>query len=154
MGGQTAPQNRIAAKIERDVRRAEAIRLARDGSTYAEIADRLGYSSPQAAHRDVKAALAPAAKALREAGIEYLAIQAMRLEQAHADMRAVFEEYGGEYSDAADQRIAAVLATVRISESFRKLIGLDAPAKTETKTTLDATVGYAIAVSPEELEQL
>lgn len=147
-------QDRVAAKIERDLRRTEAIKLAVAGHTYQAIADRLGYSSPQAAHRDVKAALAPAAKAVREAGAEYYAIQAMRLEQAHHDMRAIFEEYGGEYSDAADQRIAAVLATVRIGESYRKLVGLDAPAKTENKTVLDATVGYQVAVAPEELEQL
>lgn len=150
------PAARIAAKIEADIRRRQAIKLAVDGHTYEEIADQLGYSSRQAAHRDVKRGLAPAAKALREAGDHLLAVQAARLEQMHRDARAIFAEYGDgdEYSDKQDQRLAALDRVAKASAEFRKLVGLDAPTKTEQKTTLDATVAYHVAVAPEELEQL
>ena len=153
--GRPAAQDRAAQKIERDLRRAQAIKLAVDGYTYEEIAERLGYNSRQAAHRDVKAALAPAVKEMTEAGKELIAVQAARLEQMHRDARKIYDEFNAdEYSTAADQRLAAIDRMVKVGESLRKLVGADAPTRTESKTTLDATVGYQVAVSPEELEQL
>jgi AraC-like DNA-binding protein len=155
MGGQTAPANRTAQKIEREIRRRKAIEMSVAGHTYQQIADELGYSSYQAAFRDVKAALAPASKALREQADHYLAVQAERLEQMHRDARAVFDEYkADEYSIADDQRLAALDRVAKASAEFRKLLGLDAPARTENKTTIDATVGYVVAVAPEELDAL
>lgn len=151
-----SPQQRIAAKIERDERRRQATKLAVDGHTYADIAERLGYNSAQAAHKDVKAGMAPAVKALREEADHFLAVQMARLEQMHHDARRIYEEFKAddEYSDKADQRLAALDRVAKASAEFRKLTGLDAPAKTENKTTLDGTVGYHVAVSPEELDQL
>jgi AraC-like DNA-binding protein len=156
-GPRPAGKDRIAAKVERDIRRAEAVRLAVDGVTYEEIAERLGYSSRQAAHRDVKAGLAPARKALEEAGKELIAVQAARLEQMYRDARAIFAEYGGdgdEYSDKQDQRLAAMDRMLKVSESTRKLLGLDAPTKTENRNEISGTVGYQVAVTSEELDQL
>lgn len=162
----TAPpsKDRVAAKIERDLRRTEATKLAVAGHTYQEIADRLGYNSPQAAHRDVKAGMAPAAKALREQADHFLAVQAARLEQMHHEAWKIYEEFktastddpvfGQDGTPVADQRLAALDRIAKASTEFRKLVGLDAPAKTENRTTLDATVGYQVAVTPEELEQL
>lgn len=153
-GPRPPDQNRVAQKIERDLRRRKATELAIAGWTYEEIADELGYNSRQAAHRDVKAGMAPAAKALREAAGEYIAVQFARLEQAHRDARAIFSEFGDgdEYSDRPDQRLAALDRVLKASTEVRKLLGLDAPAKVETK--IEGTVGYQVAVSPEELEQL
>lgn len=129
--------------------------MAVDGHTYQEIADRLGYNSPQAAHRDVKAGMAPAAKALREEADHFLAVQMARLEQMHHDARRIFAEYqGDEYSIAPDQRLAALDRVAKASAEFRKLTGLDAPSRTENKTTLDGAVSYQVAVAPEELEAL
>ena len=130
--------------------------MAVDGYTYQQIADRLGYNSPQAAHKDVKAGLAPAIKARQEAAEELIEVQISRLEQLYRDARAIFAEYGDgdEYSDKQDQRLAAMDRMLKVGESLRKLVGLDAPAKTENKTTVDGTVGYHVAVAPEELEQL
>lgn len=150
-------QQRIAQRIEREIRRREAIKLAVDGYTYAEIAERLGYSSAQHAHKDVKAGMAPAVKALQEAGQELIAVQAARLEQMHRDARKIYDEFKvDEFGGALtpDQRLAAMDRMLRVGESLRKLVGADAPARTESKTTIDATVGYAVAVTPEELEQL
>lgn len=152
----TPRQNRVAAQIERAERRKQAVKLAVDGVPYEEIAERLGYGSRQAAHKDVKAALAPAVKELTEAGKELIAVQAARLEQMHRAALSIYEEFKAddEYSDKADQRLAAIDRMVKVGESLRKLVGADAPAKTENKTTLDGTVGYHVAVSPEELDQL
>lgn len=149
-------QDRVAQRIERELRRREATRLAVDGYTYQEIADRLGYNSPQAAHKDVKAGLAPAIKARQEAAEELVEVQISRLERMYRDARAIFDEYGtdDEYSDKADQRLASLDRMLRVGESLRKLVGADAPARTENKTTVDGTVGYHVAVAPEELEQL
>jgi len=130
--------------------------MAVDGYTYQQIADRLGYNSPQAAHKDVKAGLAPAIKARQEAAEELIEVQISRLEQLYRDARAIFAEYGDgdEYSDKVDQRLAAMDRMLKVGESLRKLVGADAPAKTESKTTIDATVGYHVAVAPEELDAL
>jgi hypothetical protein len=158
--GQTPPHDRVAAKIERDERRRKATRLAVDGYTYEEIAEKLGYSSRQAAHRDVKAGMAPAAKALREEADHFIAVQTARLEQMHRDARKIFEEYEADATEAgdivessvADQRLAAMDRMLKVGESMRKLLGADAPTKTQA--TIDATVGYHVAVAPDELEAL
>lgn len=159
-GPRPADKDRAAAQIERAERRRKATKMATDGHTYDEIAAALGYNSRQAAHRDVKAGLAPALKELTEVGKTYLAVQAARLEQAHRDARRVFDEYQPPTAEdlaegrppVADQRLAALDRVLKTSESFRKLLGLDAPTKTES--TIEATVGYQVAVAPEELEQL
>jgi AraC-like DNA-binding protein len=154
----TAPPNqqRVAQRIEREERRRHATKLAVEGYTYQEIADQLGYNSPQAAHKDVKAGLAPAIKARQEAAEELIQVQHARLERMYRDARAIFEEFGAgdEYSDKADQRLAAMDRMLKVGESLRKLVGADAPAKTENKMTVDGTVSYQVAVAPEELEQL
>lgn len=138
-------------------RRREAVKLATAGHTYEEIAGKLGYSSRQAAFRDVKAGLAPALKALTEEGKTYLAVSLARLEEAHRVAATVMHEHRPATADepdevAADQRLAAAATVVKVSESLRKLLGLDAPTKTEA--TIDATVGYVVAVAPEELDAL
>lgn len=147
---------RVAQRIERDLRRREATKLAVDGFTYQQIADRLGYNSPQAAHKDVKAGLAPAIKARQEAAEELIEVQISRLEQLYRDAREIFAEFGNgdEYSDKQDQRLAAMDRMLKVGESLRKLVGADAPARTESRTTIDATVGYHVAVAPEELDAL
>jgi AraC-like DNA-binding protein len=157
------PSARMAARIEREIRDRKAVELAIAGHGYQEIADQLGYNSRQAAFTAVKRALAPASKALRESADHFLAVQAERIEQMHRDARAIFEEYKPPTADdlydadhvpAADQRLAALDRVAKASAEFRKLLGLDAPAKTENKTTLDGTVGYHVAVAPEELDAL
>jgi hypothetical protein len=138
--------------------------MAVDGYTYQQIADRLGYNSPQAAHKDVKAGLAPAIKARQEAAEELIEVQISRLEQLYRDARKIFEEFqtattddpvfGRDGTPVADQRLAAMDRMLKVGESLRKLVGADAPAKTESRTTIDATVGYHVAVAPEELDAL
>lgn len=171
----TAPpvSKRAAQMAARAERRERAVRLSISGMTYANIARELGYASAQHAHRDVKVALAEALKrqdlAADELRIKHTLLLDEALQVAHRIMneqhlahsagrlvqREIEHPDGSvELVDVVDNgpNLAAADRLIKISESQRKLWGIDAPTKTET--TLDATVGYAIAVTPEELEQL
>ena len=173
MGGQGPPLDRVAQRAARAERRERAIRLSVSGMTYEQIAVELGYSSLQAAHRDVKAALAERLKrqdlSVDELRAKHTALLDESLQVAHRIMneqhlahsagrlvRREVEQSDGSFTmiDVIDNgpNLAAVDRLVKLSESQRKLWGVDAPAKVET--TLDATIGYVVAVSPEELEQL
>lgn len=160
-----SPQDRAAARLARAERREAAVKLAVAGHTYAEIVEAskawpVGYNSPQAAHKDVKAALQERLKRQDAAADEYIALQLARLEEAHRTAAAIIAEYreltpqdiAEDKAPPADQRLAAVDRVVKVSESVRKLLGLDAPTKVDTK--VEQTVAYQIAVAPEELEQL
>jgi transposase-like protein len=173
VGAPPAPQNRAAQMAERAERRQRAVKLSISGMTYANIAKELGYNSAQAAHKDVKTALAEALKrqdlAVDELRAKHTLLLDEALQVAHRIMnethiahsagrlvqREVEQPDGSvELVDVIDNgpNLAAADRLIKISESQRKLWGIDAPTKTET--TLDATVGYAVAVAPEELEQL
>lgn len=161
-------------RAERAVRRAKACRLAVAGWSYERIAAELGYNSRQAAWKDVSAALAEkmkeqdlAAGALRA---KELALLDEALEVAHRIMNAEHlahsngrlirrevEQEDGSVTlvDVIDNgpNLAAADRLIKVSESRRKLLGLDAPSKVEQATT--GTVEYKITtVSPDELEQL
>lgn len=109
-------------------RQQRALELRRDGHTYDQIADELGYSDRGGAFRAVQQALrravAPAAKQLRDREgqrLELLWHDAYELVQASSDVKAI-------------------LACVRISESLRRLYGLDAPVKVQHSDHLDAEI--------------
>lgn len=151
------------------------MRLSVAGRTYVQIAAELGYGSAQAAHKDVKAVLEEYRKRQDLAAADLIAKHEMMLEQAIAK---AMEIMGGEhlahgngkvvrrlvsgseadgdavYEEVLDSgpNLAAALAVTRISESWRKLKGLDAPTKTTQQ--VDGTINYVINATPEELEQL
>lgn len=168
-----SPQDRAAQQAERAARRERAVRLSISGMTYDRIAVELGYASKQAAHKDVKAALAEALKrqdlAVDELRIKHTLLLDEALRVAHRIMneqhlahsagrlvqREVEQPDGSvELVDVVDNgpNLAAADRLIKISESQRKLWGIDAPTKTEA--TIDATVGYVVAVAPEELDAL
>jgi hypothetical protein len=168
-----SPQDRAAQQAARAVRRERAVRLSISGMTYDRIAVELGYASKQAAHKDVKAALAEALKrqdlAVDELRIKHTLLLDEALQVAHRIMneqhiahsagrlvqREIEHPDGSvELVDVIDNgpNLAAADRLIKISESQRKLWGIDAPTRTEA--TIDATVGYAVAVTSEELEQL
>lgn len=93
-------------------RRAEALRLRRMGRTYAEVADTLGYSSPQSASKDVSRALA---KVVHEEGHALLALERERTETLLAITWPLAE--------AGDTR--AIREAVRILERRARMLGLD-----------------------------
>lgn len=167
MPAPTSPEQRAAARADLARRRDEAVTLAAGGVTYEEVARRLGWNSAQAAHKAVKAALAERLKRQDLAVDELRAKHTALLDEALREARRIMHETHRAHSggrlvyDDADQPmidngpvLAAVDRIVKISESQRKLWGIDAPARTESKVEVDGTVSYQVAVAPEELEQL
>jgi hypothetical protein len=174
-GAAPAPQDRAAMRTLLAERRRAALRLNVLGWSYDRIAKEsdLGYADRQAVYRDIKAGLAQAIKDQNIAAEALRAKHTLLLDEAlqvaarimsaehvaHSGGRLVQREI--EHPDGSVELIDVIdngpnLAAARelraLSESQRKLWGIDAPTKTEA--TIDATVGYAVVVAPEELEQL
>jgi hypothetical protein len=127
---------------ERD---AKACEMKSRGATYQQISDTLGYGSRSNAHRAVKAALAAipieSAEELRRlqlGTLEYLAGHAARvLERQHLTItqsgRIVVDDNGEQVLDDGPI-LAAIDRILRIQDRKAKLMGLDAPVKTEVIT--------------------
>lgn len=122
-------------------RDAEAARMRSRSMTYQQIGDALGVSR-QAAHQMVQRAmaetLAEPAAAVRQFELDKLDA-AERLVLAALDRKHYVVSHGkvirfGEDADALEDDgfvLSAVAHLIRISESRRKLLGLDAPQKVE-----------------------
>lgn len=140
--GQLRPRGSYARYVRRPEtaeRYAAAARLRAQGRTYQQIADELGFPSRGAAHDAVSRALhaivATDAEALR-------AREAERLDGLYEEALAVLERthyahsHGqlvtgpdGEPLHDPSPHLAAIREMRQIRESFRKLHGLDAPAR-------------------------
>jgi hypothetical protein len=114
---------------ERLAKERSALELAQAGVSFDVIAQELGYANRGGAYKVVQAALArvnagPAA--------ELKAMQHLRLERLH---HAV-------WAKALKGDLAAADRVLRISESLRRLHGLDAPARHDHRISgeLDATI--------------
>jgi len=159
-----------AMRAERDER---ALRMSIAGHTYQAIADALGFRNRQAVHLVIKKGLEEltkkrnlAAEELRSKHIalldEALAVAHDIMNKdhlAHGNGRVVTREVklkDGSYETVTllddGPRLAAADRLIKISESQRKLLGIDAPAKLDQ--TVSGTIGYQIDASPDELEQL
>jgi len=138
-------------------RDAEAANLRSKGYSYTRIAETLGYSDRGSAHHAVKRVLE---LTVQEAGEELRQVERERLDRLSEAAWAVLER---QHVTVSNGRIvsldgqplpddAPVLAAIdrllRISESRRKLEGLDAP----TKTHVSGGVKYeVVGVSTEDL---
>jgi hypothetical protein len=164
-----APDHRAAKRAEVAERRTKAIRLHLAGLTFQQIADQLGYSSRQVAGKDVARALEELKAEQHKAAEEWRAVELARLDQAlavairvmneqhvaHSGGSIVMRVVDGEEVPVVDNgpSLAAVDRVVKISESRRKLLGLDAPAKQEI--VQESTVHFAVVGVPaEELDAL
>lgn len=127
-------------------RRQQALELRKAGHSYRAIGAELGMSEAQA-HRDVKAALTRLAqmelasadelRTMELTRLDTLAVEAMRVLLAThplisgGKVLSGFTEEGTAIGLTDDgPKLAAIERLIRISESRRKLLGLDAPAKT------------------------
>ena len=118
------------------VRAAKALELRMEGKTFAEIAKEVPYNSPQAAHDAVKRALQAIT---REPAEELLKLDLERLDVM----------WGIHYLNAQAGDVHALAACMKIMERRARMLGLDAPARTEltgknggpieTKTERDLT---------------
>lgn len=99
-------------------RRQKALEMRKSGASYRAIGANLGVSEAQA-HRDVQAALATMAELEQASADEYRTLELMRLDMALLALSPKMK-FG-------DPQV--VNAWVKVSESRRKLLGLDAPTK-------------------------
>ncbi len=148
---------RFQRSIETAESDARAARLRSRRFTYREIADEVGYKSESAAYEAVQRAIASAP---REAGEEMrqleldhldelttMALKIAKRQHLAYNNKGVVEWDGAALEDDAPA-LAAVAALMRLSESRRKLLGLDA----ETKVALSGGVRYElVGVDPADI---
>ena len=104
-----------------------AAELRRDGKTYRQIADAMGWASTASAYGAVKRALR---EVVREAGAEVLAFEVERLDQLVDDVRTIMKT-----TDSDMTKLMCVDRLTKLSETRRKLLGVDAPTKVEARIT-------------------
>lgn len=122
--------------VERDARAAE---LRGDGWTFEKIADELGYADKSKARQGVQRALkdivrGPAEKliALEASRLDTMFESALEvLERDHVTVshgKVIKDDDGNVLLDDGP-RLAAIDRMLRVRESYRKLLGLDAPSR-------------------------
>lgn len=135
-------------------RRTAALRLRIEGVSVDDIRDQLGYSSSARVSEDITRALAQRteqqavmADQLRQLELDrldalYLAVWAVLLRKhpyvSGGKVVEITNEVTGEKAQLMDDgpTLAAVDRLVRIGESRRKLLGLDAPVRVEASGTV------------------
>jgi len=136
---------------------AQAANLRGRGLSYRAIAAEMGWSHPSSAYEAVARAIAEVITEPAEAALQ---IELDRLDLAYRTTLAVLERehvtvsngkvitLGGEPLQDDGPILAAVDRLVRISESRRKLLGLDQPAK----VSVDGGLRYeVVGIDPEAL---
>lgn len=103
-------------RIDARDKQRKALELRRSGATYIQIAKALGYQTPGGAERAVKASLD---RITEEPARDVLKLELERLDVA---LRAIA-------TSVSQGHLGAVDRWIRLSESRRHLLGLDAPAK-------------------------
>jgi hypothetical protein len=159
MGGSVAARN-AKGKYVRDVatatRDAEAARLRTRGVAYDAIASQLGYASKGAAYDGVHRALMAV---VAEAGEDVRRIELERLDRMWESALAIAERfhvvvsngrvvYDGERPVEDDMpALQAIDRLLRIQERRARLLGLDAPTKTEVRhvDVVDAEIERLVA---------
>lgn len=114
-------------------RRVKALELRKRGKSYRAIAAVLEISEAQS-HRDVHAALAALTELEQASAEEY---RQMELERLDVALLALLPKLNAGNVDAVN-------AWVRISESRRKLLGLDAPAALNVSGALTSPAYLAL----------
>lgn len=142
--------------IEAQAKVAEAIQLRLQYRTWNEIADLLGWGHRTTAHVAVKRELERRRAAMDDSldelrtrefdRLETLGREALRvLEKDHLVVnagRVVFFGPDGQERPLLDDgpKLAAINTLVKVSESLRKLLGLDAPGKVDAAVTVQYTI--------------
>lgn len=132
-------ERRIEAAEETQVK---ALEYRKMGLSYSQIAEKLGLGSPQTAWNAVESALK---RTLQEP-----ADDVRKMELARLDAMWIKPYLAAQAGDTF-----AVGTCLNIMNRRARLLGLDAPVKTEGKTTLDGNVGGGVLVvgstmTPEE----
>lgn len=149
---------RLVKSVDSADKAAAAAELRRQGRTYDQIAAELGYADRSGAWRAVATARAEVIRepaegliAVEKAELDRLYLAAMEvLERDHIHVsngRVVRDADGTPILDDGP-KLAAINAARQVRESYRKLTGLDQPAKQE----ISGGVKYeVVGVSTEDL---
>lgn len=116
-----AQQNHFRRDESTMLREVEALRLRAQGMTLEKIAEATGYATKSGAKRAIDRILADVKF---DAVDQYRQLELTRLEAAIARLSEVM--YG---SDDEHVVVAAARELRRLSESIRKMLGLDAPSR-------------------------
>lgn len=115
-----------STELQTTQKRADAIRLRIGGSSYDQIADQLGYANRSAAFKAVEAGRLAI---LAEPAGELITYETERLDAMQATAWQVLDK--AKASGDHELALKAIDRVVRICESPRRLLGLDAPTRTD-----------------------
>lgn len=130
------------ALVNRLSKQEQALELRKQGHSYTIIGDRMGCNR-STAYRYVADAIATMRAECDESAADVLALELARLDADYESLAKRVDE--GDPS--------AVAVRLRISESRRKLLGLDAPERAEV-THVDASSKWSRARAGDEAAQL
>ena len=116
-------------KAEMEQRRHRALQLRRAGRTFREIGDING-TSHETARKDVNAALDRLVEETNQEAEKLRALETARLERALTKVTSEIE-------NATEYPRDAIRDLVKLSESLRKLHGIDEPERVEHSHELD-----------------
>lgn len=117
-------------QIQAEERRWEALELRKRGLSFREIAKRMGIHFTTA-HQHVNHALDELRERTKQSAEQLRTIEIEKLDRLEADLSTRLE---GCTDDQDGAKLAAVM--IKITESRRKLLGLDAPQKMEVSGNL------------------
>ncbi len=112
-------------------RRLKAIELRKCGASYRQIGRKLGVSG-KTAHEDIQAVLSELSALRLASAADYVALEMERLDAAQL---ALYQ-----HLDSGDPQI--INSWVKVSESRRKLLGLDAQPGTVLSGNLEITLRW------------
>ncbi len=136
-GQKTKPET-----IEARIRAAKALELRMEGKSFDQIAEEAGYNSRQAAHDAVKRALDRIEREPADALVKL-------------DLERLDVLWQIQYINAQAGDVQAMAACMKIMERRARLLGLDAPIKTDNKTEVSGKDGVLVigqTMTPEEWE--
>ncbi|MGB0969823.1 MAG: hypothetical protein ACPGVG_02515 [Mycobacterium sp.] len=110
-------------------RAVKALELRKRGMTYAKIGEELGVSM-QTAHKDVKTSLSDLAALGLTLSVELRQMELERLDAALLEVNRVLAKY----RNKPEMVLKAVDRLQRLSESRRKLLGIDQPQRIDVTT--------------------
>jgi hypothetical protein len=132
-----------ATRLQASQRRVEALQLRLAGQTYAQLGQQLG-CSPQRAHVIIKAEMDQLKQDRQELAEEMLQLELDRLDHLLA----------GLWAEATGGNCKAVEAVLKVIDRQIRLLGLDAPTRTEAAVSVSSLAHMTDAEVMEEARRL
>lgn len=136
--GESATSPRRIKAVEE--KQAQALEYRKMGYSYAQIAQALGYAGPQGAQYAVEAALT---RIVREPAEAVLKLELERLDGM----------FSKPYQNAMAGDLLAVNACLAIMGRKARMLGLDAPVKTDATLSNGGAGAFKVAVSDAQVAQ-